>query len=527
VERQALDGASEQSSGPADASKSAARRGVHNLTQGPIGRTLIAFSLPVLGSNVLQSLNGSVNTAWVSHILGEAALTASANAGQVFFLMIGIVFGISMAANIMIGQAVGARDEATASRVVGTCTVFFIVISLALAFAGGVLTPNILDLMGTPAAAREPAIHYLRMLFAAMPSIYFFQFVMMAQRGVGDARTPFYFAILQVALDVIFNPLLILGIGPLPRMGIVGSAFATLLSQSIVLAVMLTYLYRKRSILVIRPSQWRLLIPDLGVLQTLVFKGTPMGFQMIVVSLASVTMMRFVNGYGLETAAAYGAAMQLWTYVQMPAMALGAAVSSMAAQNVGASRMDRVERVAWIGAGWALIYSILPILSVLAVEHYALRAFLPAGSPALAIAEHINRYALWSFVPFAIAFVFSGVVRATGVVWPPLLAMIAALWGVRIPFAIMLQSRLGADAVWLSFPLGSVVLMVIAIAYYRWGRWRDVRLIRTVPHGENIDLAVTPPGGVEETEIQEQVVEALNRQAPSARRKPETEAPAE
>jgi putative MATE family efflux protein len=242
VERQALDGASEQSSGPADASKSAGRRGVHNLTQGPIGRTLIAFSLPVLGSNVLQSLNGSVNTAWVSHILGEAALTASANAGQVFFLMIGIVFGISMAANIMIGQAVGARDEATASRVVGTCTVFFIVISLALAFAGGVLTPNILDLMGTPAAAREPAIHYLRMLFAAMPSIYFFQFVMMAQRGVGDARTPFYFAILQVALDVIFNPLLILGIGPLPRMGIVGSAFATLLSQSIVLAVILTYL---------------------------------------------------------------------------------------------------------------------------------------------------------------------------------------------------------------------------------------------------------------------------------------------
>lgn len=527
VERQALDGAGEQSSSPAGASKAGGRRGVHDLTQGPIGRTLIAFSLPVLGSNVLQSLNGSVNTAWVSHILGEAALTASANAGQVFFLMIGIVFGISMAANIMIGQAVGARDEATAARVVGTCTVFFIVISLALALVGGLLTPNILDLMGTPAAAREPAIHYLRMLFAAMPSIYFFQFVMMAQRGVGDARTPFYFAILQVALDVAFNPLLILGVGPLPRMGIVGSAFATLLSQSIVLAVMLTYLYRKRSILVIRPSQWRLLIPDLGVLQTLVFKGTPMGFQMIVVSLASVTMMRFVNGYGLETAAAYGAAMQLWTYVQMPAMALGAAVSSMAAQNVGARRMDRVERVAWIGAGWAVIYSVLPILSVLAVEHYALRAFLPAGSPALAIAEHINRYALWSFVPFAIAFVFSGVVRATGVVWPPLLAMIAALWGVRIPFAQILQPRLGADAVWLSFPVGSVVLMVIAIAYYRWGRWREARLIQTVPHGENTDLAVTPPGGFEETEVQEQVVEALRRQARSERRKPETEAPAE
>lgn len=515
-----MDGASEQSSRRARPAKAGRRRGALDLTQGPIGRTLIAFSLPVLGSNVLQSLNGSVNTAWVSHILGEAALTASANAGQVFFLMIGIVFGISMAANIMIGQAVGARDERMAAKVVGTCTVFFIVISLALAVFGGLLTPNILDLMGTPAAAREPAIHYLRMLFAAMPSIYFFQFVMMAQRGVGDARTPFYFAILQVALDVAFNPLLILGVGPLPRMGIVGAAFATLLSQSIVLAVMLAHLYRKRSILVIRPRQWRLLIPDLGILRTLVFKGTPMGFQMIVISLAAVAMMRFVNGYGLETAAAYGAAMQLWTYVQMPAMALGAAVSSMAAQNVGAGRMDRVERVAWIGAGWALVYSVLPILSVLAVEHYALRAFLPAGSEALAIAEHINRYALWSFVPFGVAFVFSGVVRATGVVWPPLLAMIVALWGVRIPFAHLLQPQLGADAVWISFPLGSVVMLAIAMAYYRWGRWREARLITTVPHGENIDLAVTPPGGIEETEVQEQVVEALKRQAPSAPRRP-------
>jgi len=515
-----LDVASEKSADPG-------KRRRLDLTTGPIGPTLIAFSLPVMGSNILQSLNGSVNTAWVSHTLGEAALTATANAGQIFFLMIGIVFGISMAANIMIGQAVGARDEASARKVVGTCTVFFIVASFALAVVGGLLTPAILDAMGTPAAARPGAIVYLRMLFAAMPSVYFFNFVMMAQRGVGDSRTPFYFAVVQVVLDVCLNPVLILGLGPAPRMGIVGSAAATLVSQTFVLAVMLAYLYRKRSILVVRPSQWRLLIPDLTILKALVFKGMPMGFQMIVISLAAVTMMRFVNSYGLQTAAAYGAAMQLWTYVQMPAMALGAGVSSMAAQNVGARRMDRVERIAWIGAGYAVVFSVVPIITVLLAQHYALRAFLPAASPALEIAEHINMLAIWSFVPFGVAFVFSGVVRATGVVWPPLLAMVVALWFVRIPFAQLLQPYIGADAVWLSFPLGSVVTLVIAMAYYQWGNWRTARLLDTVPHGEIPDVGLSPPSGLDETEAQAEAVETLRRSAPSAPRKPGSEAPAE
>lgn len=487
----------------------AARRRGPDLTSGPIGPTLIAFALPVLGSNIVQTLNGSVNTAWVSHILGEAALTASANAGQVFFLMIGVVFGISMAANLMVGQAVGARDETAARRVVGTCTIFFIVASLVLALAGGMLTPAILDAMGTPADARMGAIHYLRMLFAAMPSVYFFNFVMMAQRGVGDSRTPFYFAILQVALDTLLNPLLIIGVGPFPRLGIVGSATATLVSQSFVLAVMLAHLYRKRSILVVRPSQWRLLIPDMGILKNLVFKGMPMGFQMIVISVAGLTMMRFVNKYGTDTAAAYGAAMQLWNYVQMPAMALSAGVSSMAAQNVGARQMDRVERVAWIGAGYAVVAAVVPIVLILLSQRFVLQAFLPGDSPALPIAQRINLIAIWSFIPFGVAYAFSGVVRATGVVWPPLLAMIVALWFVRIPYAALMQPRWGADAVWSSFPLGSMATLLFAVGYYRWGGWRTARLIDTVPHGETPDPGQGPSTGIEETEVQAEAVESL------------------
>src|SRR3954469_10480445 len=121
-----------------------------DLTQGPIGRTLIAFALPVLGANVLQSLNGSVNAIWIGNLLGEEALTATSNANLVLFLLLGAVFGVSMAATILVGQAFGARDLARAKCVCVTGATFFLVVSAALAAAGWTWTPAILHLLGTP-----------------------------------------------------------------------------------------------------------------------------------------------------------------------------------------------------------------------------------------------------------------------------------------------------------------------------------------------------------------------------------------
>jgi putative MATE family efflux protein len=282
--------------------------GGRDLTTGPIGPTLLMFALPVLGSNVLQSLNGSANAIWVSHALGEAALSAVANANIILFFLTGAVFGVGMSANLLIGQAVGAGDGDLVRRVVGTSTLFFVGLSASVGLVGYFGTPLILDLIDTPADARADAIAYLKVIFLAMPFIYFFNFLMMAQRGAGDSRTPFWFSLMTVVLDVGLNPVLIMGLGPAPRMGIAGSAAATLLSMLITLVAMLVYLYRTRSLLVLRPSEWGLLKPEWPVLKSLIVKGLPMGFQMLVMSGAAVVMISMVNGYGSQTAAAYGAA---------------------------------------------------------------------------------------------------------------------------------------------------------------------------------------------------------------------------
>ena len=449
------------------------------LTEGPIAKTLLLFSLPILGANVLQSLNASINAIWIGHFLGEAALTAVSNANLILFFLLGVIFGISMANTILVGQAVGAKDLDQAKRVVGTSAGFFVVLSMTVAILGYVFTADILNAMGTPADAQPYAIAYLRVIFIALPPMYFYSFMMMTLRGAGDSNTPFYFMLLSVALDIALNPLLIFGLDPVPALGIAGSATATLIAQSVALAGLIAYLYRRKHFLGLYRGELHYLKPDLALLRALVVKGLPMSLQMVVISSSALVMISMVNAYGSQTTAAYGAASQLWTYIQMPSLAVGAAVSSMAAQNVGAQRWDRISRITGAGVAYNFLLTGGLVAVVYLFNRGALSIFLPDDGVAIAIAQHLNAIVVWSFLFFGLSFVLFGVVRATGAVMPPLIILAVALWFVRVPFAWLLRDQYGADAVWWSFPLGSLVAVTLAAAYYRWGGWRHASMLGT------------------------------------------------
>jgi putative MATE family efflux protein len=469
-----------------------------DLTEGPISRTLLVFSLPVLGANVLQSLNGSVNQFWVSHTLGVDAVTAIGNSNIVMMLMVGAMFGVSMAANILIGQAMGARDLALVKKVMGTSITFFTVLSIVIALVGYPASRHILAAMGTPADALPQAETYLRIVFLSTPFLFAFAFLQMAQRGIGDSRTPFYFMLLAVVLDSSLNPLLIRGIGPFPRMAIAGSGMSTFIGQGVSLACLVVALYLRRSPLMPRPGEFHLLKPDLGIVKTLLTRGLPMGMQLLAMSGSALVMISFVNAYGSTVAAAFTAATQVWTYLQMPAMALGAAVSSMAAQSIGAGKWERVDRIAWASVANGLAITGAIALVIYLSGDATLHLFLPPDSPALPIARHINEMVLWSFVFFSITFALSGVVRATGAVWPPLAILVLSMFVIRVPFAQWLTPWLGADAVWWSFPLGTLSSAALTMAYYTWGHWRGTTLLPVhAPTGQVADCGMATPAMTE------------------------------
>lgn len=458
--------------------------GTTDLTQAPIASALLLFAVPTLLSNILQSLNGSINAIWVGRFLGAQALAATANANLIMFLMFSVVFGFGMASTVVIGQAVGRRDMEAARRAFGSAIGFCSMLGIGVATAGWIGAPALLRLLATPEGAYAMALVYLRVIFIAMPASLLALMIMMGLRGAGDARTPLIFMIVSVAIDLILNPVLILGLGPVPAFGIAGSAAATAAAGFVSLTGVIAYIYVKDLPLRLRGGELRWLWPAPDQLRILTAKGLPMGLQMIVMSASGLVMIGLVNREGLMVTAAYGAAQQVWTYLQMPAMAMGAAVSAMAAQNVGAGRWDRIGRITGYGLGYQLAITGTMIGVILLFHEALLSLFLGTDRAAIDAAWNMQLLATWSFLMFGCTMILFGVMRANGVVVAPLLILVFTLFGVRLGFYHLAYPPLGANALWLSFPAGSVVSLALAAALYLHGGWRKARLMTPVHEDE-------------------------------------------
>lgn len=452
-----------------------------DLTSGPITRSLILFALPTLGSNILQSLNGSVNAIWVGHILGEEALAATSNANLIMFLMFALIFGFGMAATILIGQYTGRRDTDAMREVVGTASGLFLGLSVIIAVLGFIETPTLLRWLATPPEVMPLAHSYLSVIFISMPAGFLMALLTMSLRGTGDAMTPLIWMIASVAIDITLNPLLMMGIGPFPQMGIAGSATATAIASYATLFGFLIHVYARDLPIRLRGAEWRYLVPDPVIVKTLIAKGIPMATQMVILSVSGLIMMGLINREGAVTTAAYAATQQLWNYISMPAMAVGAAVSAMTAQNIGADRWDRVSRITRSGVIFSLVVTTTMVALLAVFDRPLLGLFLSPQSPSMVVAEHIQLLATWSFIMFGVTFILFGTVRANGAVWPAVIILILSLIPFRVVAAGLLRPVYGADAIWWSFPASSAVTLLLAIAYHRWGNWRSMRMIAPAP----------------------------------------------
>jgi putative MATE family efflux protein len=443
-----------------------------DLTQGPIPRTLLMFSLPALLTNILQSLSGTVNSIWVGRLIGEEALAATANANIVMFLVASMAFGFGMAGTVMIGQRWGARNIDGARRTFGTAVGFCALLMALIAGIGFALAPGLLRLLATPEAAYPLALIYLRLIFVSMPFGMISIILSMGLRGTGDAKTPLIFMGVTVLIDAVLNPVFIAGIGPFPAMGIAGSATATIAASMLSFIGMVIYVYRKDLPLRLRGRELRYLKPARSELGFIVTKGLPMGAQMAVMAAAGIVLVGLVNREGLMTTAAYGATMQLFTYIQMPAMAIGGAVSAMAAQFIGAKKWHELHEVTRAGLVMNLLFTGVVTVLLILFDRPVLVLFLGPDSPAVEIARHIQLLASWNFVIFGVTMIYTATMRAAGAVWVPLLIVAIALFPVRLSFYFLTYDWLGADALWLSYPVSAASgLMMGWWFYHRWD-WR-------------------------------------------------------
>ena len=447
-----------------------------DLTRGPILRTLLIFSIPTMFANVLQTLGGTINTIWVGQLLGQEALAATVNANMVVFLAFAAVYGFGMATTVKVGQHFGGRHLDAARKSFGSGVGFCTAAATIWAIAGWFWADPMLRLLSTPESIHADALVYLKVSCLSIPFSTVSMMVSMGLRGSGDAKSPLYAMIITTVLGIVLNPLLILGLGPFPQLGIAGSALANALGALAGALAMIGWAYWRDLPLRLKGHEFAYLVPRSEDLRYIVAKGLPMGAQMLVTMAASLIMIGFVNREGMASAAAFGAVVQVWNYIQMPAFAISMAVSAMVAQNIGAAQHDRVTQITTIGVLANTLITLAVGLFLLAFDGPLFALFLGDARGTIAIAAHVQLIATWSWVFTGIMMVMSGTMRSYGVVILPLIIMIISQYVVRIGFYYLAYDTLGADAIWWAYNFSALVAMALTWAAYRHGPWRKTAI---------------------------------------------------
>lgn len=265
--------------------------------------------------------------------------------------------------------------------------------------------------------------------------------------------------------------MLILGLGPIPYLGILGAGIAGAAANLLSMVVLLAIIYCRDIPIRLRGAELRYLRPSLPITGKILRMGIPMGLQAVVMAGSTLAIIDLVNREGAMTVAAYGLANQVWTYIQMPGMAVGMAVSAMAAHNIGAGRWDRVDRIVRAGLWMNLALTGCLVLLSLVFGNEVLSIFLGGSANVITSATHINSIAGWAFVFQALAMVLASVARANGATIVPLLVMLVAFVPVRLSAAHGLRPLLGADAIWWSLMLSGGALLLLTALYYASGHW--------------------------------------------------------
>ena len=443
----------------------------------PLFGPYLQLLVPLILAHVLQSAGGLLDGIWVGRLVGVRGIAAMSAFFPAFFVILSIIIGMSAAVSVLAGQAWGARDLARLRRVATTALCVALGCGVAVGVPGAFGAGALMRLLGTPADVIGDATAYARLLLLAMPLTFVLWTCIALSRGTGDALSPMWALAVATCVGAMATPMLAVGWSGLPALGVSGAAASNLVAQAVALAVLLRRWRRAKHPLM--PARLRIarIGFDAAVASRMLRIGVPASMQMLSMALAEMVLLGLVNRHGSAVTAAYGAATQLLSWIQFPAMCLGIAASILSSHVIGAGRSHRLPAVLKTG----LVLNAIVTTVFVAVGHVlapsALRLFLQDPG-ALEIAVGFMRTVAWSIVLLGWSNVMVGAMRASGTVLAPTLLGVFAILCVELPAAVVMEPRFGIAGLWWAYPVGFGAMLLLHAAYCstRWLRRPTPRL---------------------------------------------------
>lgn len=442
----------------------------HTLTKGSVGKGIFLFALPLLGSSLIQQLYSTVDLIFVGQLLGTKASAAIGASGLIVTCMIGFFNGMAVGTNVFAARHYGARRFEQLKKLIQTIFWTGIIGGFFLTVIGLVLSPVFLTWMGTPESIFPLAVRYLRIYMASMISVVSYNLLSGVLRALGDSRTPmlyqFFGGIINVFADFIFLYVF--------HMGVEGTAFATLFSQTFAAIGVMIHLYRLK-----KPYALRIRFSDCSLKEfTDILKvGVPAGVQSIIITLSNIIIQSQINTLGVTSVASFTVYFRVELIIYLPIVALGQAVVSFIGQNYGAGNWERIKKGNRLCIfGGSLITFAACILLIIAMP-VILNVFTKDAAVAAQTLEIVKVTFPFYFF-YTVLECFSSNLRGFGKAFLPMIVTVISFCGFRIValFALMAKNP-SPDKVALSYPISwGIAAAAMAMLYVRNNRNRSRKI---------------------------------------------------
>ena len=438
--------------------------------EGPIGTALIRLAIPIILGNLLLTGYQLTDAFWVGR-LGAAAVAAVSISFPVMFLVIALGAGLGIAGATLSAQYMGAGRQDLVNHVAAQTMTMVAVTSVVLGAAGFALAPLLLGLMGVEPDVYAGALGFMRVSFVGIIFVFAYGMFQALMRGVGETRTPLLIVFGTVVLNFLLDPLFIFGFGPLPPLGVMGAALATLTTQGLAALLGIAIFLRGRHGIQL---SWRDFRPDPAYIKRAFFLGLPGSIELATRGLGPMLLSFLVASFGTVTLAGYGVGSNILQFVTIPAMGMSQAVSTLVSQNMGARNPQRAMRITVLGASAS--FAILSTVGVMAYLFApALVAFfVPRAPDVIAEGAHFIRIMCLAWGGIGVQLCVVSAFRASGNMLAAMVIALVSQFMLQFPLAYILSKHtsLQASGLFWSFPITTIIVALVAAGWFAQGGWK-------------------------------------------------------
>jgi putative MATE family efflux protein len=465
---------------PAPAAKPAQKKFDRRIIDGPLPQAVWMLAWPTMLQNIIGGLQGVIDHALVGHYVGLNANAAIGVSLQLFILVIVFVASVFSGMGVLVARFAGAGDSEAVNRTVyqAFLTAVFMAVGV-LAPIGYISAPWLLTMINAAPGVQQEALPFIRTMFVTSIGTLTFFMMSGALRAAGDVQTTLRMGVAMTIMNVVFNIVLITGMGPFPALGTFGAALGTALAGILTGLGFLYLLFSGR--LVVRFSRTMSFKPDWVIIRELFRFGLPTGIQGIAMNLAGLLMLRYIGSlqHSAEAQAAYAVGYtELFSLITWTSVGLMGATATVAGQNLGASKPERAAQAAVVASRFGLLLAGIVGLGFVLIPRVLLGAFGLSDGIGYEIGRELLAYLAISGFFVTVALTYTGGLQGTGDTRGPLYISIVSQVVVPVGLCTVLSMTRGLTSgdIWLAIVLGHATRATLSVMRFRQGKWRHIEV---------------------------------------------------